>query len=158
MAKSNWQRDFPVLSQFSKRPLFSIGVIAKRLLVHYEKITRWIIILGTFLLMLFIISKFLNLGLDPTTEGKNVVETYTIQTYKAYRNFFYMIWVISILPLLTLSVIYWVKDGFSKFLRLFLTWWGVLLFVTFSYAAAKLISEFVWVMYYLHQGILEVSR
>jgi len=138
------ERDLPILSQLSKKPLFSIGVITKRFLEYYEKFARGIIILGTGLLMLFIISQFLNLDLDPTNASKNLVETYTIQTYKVYRNLFYLIWVISILPLLTLSIIYWVKDGFSKFLRLFLTWWGVLLFVTFSYATAKLISELVW--------------
>lgn len=154
MAKSNWERDFPALFQFGKDPLASTKSLINCFLLKYEKAVRWIIFLGTCFLMLYIIDQFLNLGIKPTEVEIESVEKNTIQIYQLYRNYFYLLWVISIIPLSALSIIYWIKKGFSRFLRLFLVWLGILLFVTFSYAGARLISNIIRIPLLTHQTII----
>jgi hypothetical protein len=75
-----------------KQLLSSLKKLIVSLLERYESIVRWIIILGTGFLMLYIIDQYLNLGVNPARIDKESVENQTIQTYKLFRNYFYLLW------------------------------------------------------------------
>ena len=118
-----------------------------------ERVIRWFIFLTTIGVMFYLLVHSLMLffatgthSLESRTPGADLLGTH-LAGWKFFRNNMYLLLMLD-LPIIGISVFVREKAGdITKGLRSVAIWFGLLLFVTFSYALAGLAFDLILVAY-----------
>lgn len=153
---NDWEKEFPLFYKF-KTP----KVLFADLIIGIEKWLRRIVFYGTCLLILyvlyyrlnqfFIVKDFSGITFFPP------IEDWALWTWKAFRNFFYLFLFFDFLLCIPVTIIYAVRGNYPKLVKLVYGFFMLLLFVTFSYAIAGLISDLIMAGTYAYWSALKQS-
>jgi hypothetical protein len=144
-----WEKEFPRLAKI-KTP----KILLADSLIGLERGLRKLIFWGVVLLMAYVLYYRFNQYFS-TGDTSNIImfppkEDLALWTWKGYRNLFYGLLFIDLLLLIPTAIIHAVRNNYPKLVKLILSWFLLLLFITFSYAIAGIISDLLVIGISLH--------
>lgn len=149
------EQEFPFLVKLRERRF----LVLLDLLQFFERKLRKFIYWGTIILIVYVafsrLQSFFVTGNLKSAQFFPAPRDLVLGVWITYRNFFYLFATLDF-PLMIISAsIEASRNRMGKVVKICLSWFGLLIFVTFSYAIAGLITDFVFFFMYLHKKLLE---
>ena len=135
-----WEKEFPRLYKLRIPKTFFADLV-----VGLESKIRKLVFWGVIALMVYVIyyrfNQYFVTGDLSNLKAFPVKDDWALWTWKAYRNFFYLIMILDLVLVIPTSIIHVVRKQMPKVVKITYGWFLLLLFITFSYAIAGLLFD-----------------
>lgn len=152
---NDFEQEFPLVSKLRKRRF----LVLLDLLQFFERKLRKFIFWGTIILIVYVASSrlysFFVTGNLKSAQFFPAPRDLVLGVWITYRNVSYLFATLGFPLMIVSASIEASRNRMGKVIKICLSWFGLLMFVTFSYAIAGLIVDFVFFFMYLHKKLLE---
>jgi hypothetical protein len=146
------EKEFPLISRINKDP----KTLLLNIPIKIEKILRSTIFISTVVLMFYVIYQGVFFYTQTPDTSQSLFSTGmkdVLKVWKAYRNVFYLFMVMDIPLMIIASIILGFRKKIISIVAIWIKWFLLLYFITFSYALAGLVADLVHIFLLINQKI-----